>query len=45
MLAWLNAEGWEITGPPREVYIKRPDARGKGDPHTFITEIQFPVGA
>ena len=43
MLAWLSAEGWEIAGPPREVYIKRPDAQGKGDPKEFITEIQFPI--
>lgn len=43
MLAWLDAQGWEIDGPPREVYVKRPDAEGKGDPKQFVTEIQFPV--
>ena len=43
MLAWLSAEGWEIAGPPREVYIKRPDAAGGGDPNEFVTEIQFPI--
>jgi len=41
--AWLDVEGWELTGPPREVYIKRPDAAGGGDPNEFVTEIQFPV--
>jgi len=43
MLAWLSAEGWEIDGPPREVYIKRPKADGSGDPGEFVTEIQFPI--
>jgi len=43
MIAWLSAEGWEIAGPPREVYIRRPDAQGRGDPKEFVTEIQFPI--
>ena len=30
-LAWDDWEGWEIIGPPREVYIKHPDAEGKGE--------------
>jgi effector-binding domain-containing protein len=45
MLAWLDAEGWDVVGPPREVYLKRPDAKGKGDPKEFVTEIQFPIKA
>ena len=43
MLAWLSAEGWPRAGPPREVYLKRPDAKGGGDPSEFLTEIQFPI--
>jgi len=43
LLAWLSVEGWEIMGPPREVYIKHPDAHGAGDPGEFVTEIQFPI--
>ena len=43
MLAWLSVEGWEIAGPPREVYIRRPDSHGRGDPEEFLTEIQFPI--
>lgn len=43
MLAWLSAEGWEIAGAPREVYIRRPDSHGRGDPEEFLTEIQFPI--
>ena len=45
MLAWLSAEGRQTAGPPREIYIKRPDAQGGGDPKEFVTEIQFPVKA
>ena len=44
-LAWADSESWEIIGPPREVYIKHPDASGGGDPSEFVTEIQFPVNA
>ena len=44
MLAWLSAMGLAVTGPPREVYLKRPRADGGGDPEEFLTEIQFPVG-
>ena len=43
MLAWLDAEGLEVAGPPREVYVKGPDATGKGNPKEYVTEIQFPV--
>ncbi len=32
-----------IVGQPRQVYLKRPDSRGKGDPKEFVTEIQFPI--
>lgn len=43
MLAWLSAQGMETAGPPREVYVRRPDAQGGGDPSRFVTEIQFPI--
>ncbi len=43
MLAWLDAQGWEAAGPPREVYLRRPGAHGEGDPNEFLTEIQFPI--
>jgi len=45
MLAWLTAENREIAGPPREVYLKRPDAEGRGNPDEYLTEIQFPIRA
>jgi len=43
MLAWIDAQGLEIAGAPREVYLRRPDVKGKTDPSEFVTEIQFPV--
>jgi len=43
MLAWMSAQGMEPAGEPREVYLKHPDAEGKGDPAEFMTEIQFPI--
>jgi len=43
MLAWLSAQGMEIAGPPREVYLKHPDAQGSGETSEFVTEIQFPI--
>ena len=37
---WIEANGYEITGPSREVYLQfRPD----GNPKDYVTEIQFPV--
>ena len=43
MLAWLDVEGWEVAGPPREVYLKRPAFPQQADPNEFLTEIQFPI--
>ena len=42
-LAWMDVEGEEPAGPPRETYIVHPGPTGSGDPRTFRTEIQFPV--
>ena len=44
MLAWLSAEGLEVTGPPREAYIVRPGTQGGDNADELVTEIQFPVG-
>jgi len=43
LLAWLDVNGLEIAGPPREIYLSRPPADGGGNPMTFLTEIQFPI--
>jgi len=43
-LAWMSVEGETPSGPPREIYLVHPGPDGSGDPKTFRTEIQFPVG-
>jgi effector-binding domain-containing protein len=42
MLKWIEANGYRITGPTREVYLKPADNGNQTDPET-VTEIQFPV--
>ena len=41
LMAWIEANGYRITGPCREVYIQGPES-GR-DPATYVTEVQFPV--
>ncbi len=41
LLQWIEANGYHITGPFREVYMQGPES-GR-DPSTYVTEIQFPV--
>lgn len=36
---WIEANGYRVTGPAREVYLSMDPAR----PDTWVTEIQFPV--
>ena len=39
LLAWIEANGYEVTGPYREVYIQHnPDAMADS-----ATEVQYPV--
>jgi effector-binding domain-containing protein len=40
LMTWVEANGYQIVGPNREVYLQGP---GQGDPVSFITEIQLPV--
>jgi DNA-binding transcriptional MerR regulator len=43
ILKWIDANGYAVTGPCREVYLKPPRHAGdQNDPET-VTEIQFPV--
>jgi DNA-binding transcriptional MerR regulator len=35
---WIEANGYQIAGPPREVYLRAPDQEGGA-----LTEIQWPV--
>lgn len=41
LMSWIEANGYRIAGPNREVYL-----RGAGpnvDPGAYVTEVQFPV--
>lgn len=41
MVKWLEENGYEITGPDREVYLVGPDQAA--DSAGYVTELQFPV--
>ena len=42
LMAWIEVSGYRMTGPVREVYLRGPESGG--DPSTYVTEIQLPVG-
>ena len=39
---WLDANGYRIVGPCREVYLNPAKNASQNDPNT-VTELQFPV--
>jgi len=41
LLKWIEANGYRIAGPVREVYVQGPET-GR-DPSSYVTEIQLPV--
>jgi len=41
LLAWIDANGYRIVGPNREVYLR--GVESGDDPSTYVTEVQFPV--
>lgn len=41
LMAWIEANGYRMAGPIREVYVQW--AEPDGDPSTNVTEIQLPV--
>jgi len=41
LLGWIEANGYRIAGPDREVYLVGPE-RGR-DPARYVTELQVPV--
>jgi len=41
VMAWIEANGYRMCGPVREVYIQGPES-GQ-DPSAYVTEIQVPV--
>jgi effector-binding domain-containing protein len=42
IMGWINANGYHITGPCREIYLRGPGP-GPMDPNSYVTEIQIPV--
>ena len=40
LLSWIEANGYQIVGPNREIYLQY---ERDGDPADYVTEIQFPV--
>ena len=40
VLSWITANGYQVTGPSREVYLQYDR---DGDPGQYVTELQFPV--
>jgi effector-binding domain-containing protein len=41
LMTWIEANGFEIAGPDREIYFTSPNETK--DPTQYITEVQFPV--
>jgi effector-binding domain-containing protein len=37
---WIETNGYQIVGPPREIYLTDPS---KTKPSEYVTEIQFPI--
>jgi effector-binding domain-containing protein len=42
LLGWINANGYRVAGPYREIYLRGPGPQ-PADPGTYVTEIQVPV--
>lgn len=40
LFGWIVANGYEVAGPPQEVYLTDPDTTAPAD---LLTEIRFPV--
>jgi effector-binding domain-containing protein len=40
LMGWVEAHGYRIAGPVREIYLRGPES---GDPAGYVTEIQLPV--
>ena len=41
MGTWIESNGYQLTGPDREIYLKGPESNE--DPAAYVTELQFPV--
>jgi DNA-binding transcriptional MerR regulator/predicted transcriptional regulator YdeE len=42
IMKWIAENGYQITGPAREVYLRQAEGGSQEDPDT-VTEVQFPV--
>jgi len=42
IMGWINANGYRIAGPYREIYLRGPGPH-EIDPSAYVTEIQIPV--
>ncbi|MEK7310884.1 MAG: GyrI-like domain-containing protein [Chloroflexota bacterium] len=42
LMKWIEANGYHLTGPAREVYLPPAENGSQNDPNT-VTEIQLPV--
>jgi effector-binding domain-containing protein len=40
LMTWVEANGFQMVGPNREIYLQGPD---QGPPSSYITEIQVPI--
>lgn len=43
LVKWIDANGWRISGPGREIYIYVGEGPVVQDDPSYVTEIQFPV--
>lgn len=43
LMDWIEANGYRIVGPNREIYLQGPES--ELPPQEWLTEIQFPVAA
>jgi effector-binding domain-containing protein len=41
LMGWVEANGYRLAGPPREVYLRGPNETD--DSSQYLTEVQFPI--
>ena len=41
LMRWIEANGYQIAGPSREIYFTDPNSGVP--PSEYVTEVQFPV--
>jgi DNA-binding transcriptional MerR regulator/DNA gyrase inhibitor GyrI len=43
IMTYIKEKGYQVTAPPREIYLKGPGMIFRGNPKKYVTEIQFLV--